>query len=343
MKTELLTVNSENPGKSPRAIEKAVELLKKGETVAIPTETVYGLAADAKNAGAVKKIFKAKGRPQDNPLIVHISDYSELYEIAEDIPQIALSLAEEYWPGPLTMIFKKKSVIPDVTSGGLDTVAVRMPSHPVIREIIRQGKILIAAPSANISGRPSGTNAADVFSDFNGLIPLVLDGGECSIGVESTVISFATETPTLFRPGFITAEELEEKLGKIEVSPAVFGELKSGEKASSPGMKYKHYSPACDVYLIKGSREKYIKYVLEHNENGVYALCFDDEKPIENSISYGGKDNYAEQAKNIFAMLRRLDREGAKKVFVHCPKTDGIALATYNRLIRAAAFKIIEL
>ena len=300
MLTRILTPDNE-------AIITAAKLLKAGQIAALPTETVYGLAADAKNEAAVKAIFEAKGRPQDNPLIVHIADISQLYEIAAEIPDKALTLAEKFWPGPLTMIFKKKSVIPDVTSGGLDTVAVRMPSHPIMQEIIRRGNLFIAAPSANISGRPSWTNALDVFEDFNGKIPLIIDGGECNIGLESTVLSLVTDTPTLFRPGFVTVEQLEETVGKIKISEAVTSPIKQGERVQSPGMKYRHYSPNAKVVLVKGEHSKVCQFIKDKEDSGVFALMFEGEKPIDNCLFYGKREDSAEQAKNLFKRLREVD------------------------------------
>ncbi|MBQ8533269.1 MAG: threonylcarbamoyl-AMP synthase [Clostridia bacterium] len=335
MLTRILTPDNE-------AIITAAKLLKAGQIAALPTETVYGLAADAKNEAAVKAIFEAKGRPQDNPLIVHIADISQLYEIAAEIPDKALTLAEKFWPGPLTMIFKKKSVIPDVTSGGLDTVAVRMPSHPIMQEIIRRGNLFIAAPSANISGRPSCTNALDVFEDFNGKIPLIIDGGECNIGLESTVLSLVTDTPTLFRPGFVTVEQLEETVGKIKISEAVTSPIKQGERVQSPGMKYRHYSPNAKVVLVKGEHSKVCQFIKDKEDSGVFALMFEGEKPIDNCLFYGKREDSAEQAKNLFKRLREVDRLGAKTVYVECPSTLGVGLATFNRLIRAAAFEIVN-
>lgn len=325
-----------------KSIAEAIELLKAGKIVALPTETVYGLAADAKNEDAVKEIFIAKGRPQDNPLIVHIATEKQLFEIAKEVPPKALSLAKEYWPGPLTMIFKKTDVIPDLTTGGLDSVAVRMPSNPVIREIIEKSGVMIAAPSANISGRPSGTTARDVFEDFDGKIPLVLDGGECKIGIESTVISFATEIPTLFRPGFVTAEELAEKLGEIKIADAVLKPLKSGERVQSPGMKYKHYSPKAEVKLVRGSEQFFDEFFAKNSGEKVFALCFDREKKQKNMLFYGARENLAEQAKNIFSKLRETDRLGAETVYVECPCDEGVGLATLNRLLRSAGFEVIE-
>lgn len=325
------------------AISLAAELLKSGEIAALPTETVYGLAADATNEKAVEKIFSAKGRPQDNPLIVHIADLSQLFEITKEVPDTALKLAEKFWPGPLTMIFKKNDKIPDVTSGGLDTVAVRMPSHPTIREIINKGHLFIAAPSANLSGKPSCTNAKDVFEDFNGKIPLIIDGGDCNIGLESTVLSLVTDLPTLFRPGFVTVEQIESVIGKIKISDAVLNPIKKGERVQSPGMKYRHYSPNARVVLVKGEHCKYCQFIKQNNKNGVFALMFEDEKPIENCLFYGKINDDKQQAKNIFSALRKMDRLGAQTVYVECPNDSGVGLATLNRLLRAAAFEIIEL
>ncbi len=326
----------------PSVIDRAISLLKAGEIVAIPTETVYGLAADAKNEAAVKKIFEAKGRPQDNPLIVHIADMSQLYEIVEDVPQKALILAEKFWPGPLTVILKKNSSIPSVTSGGLDTVAVRMPSNPVMRDIIKSGNLFIAAPSANLSGKPSCTNAKDVMEDFSDKIGLVIDGGDCDIGLESTVISLVTDIPTVFRPGFVTVEELRDTIGEVRVSDAVTSPIKQGERVQSPGMKYRHYSPNARVILVQGEHRDFCEFVKKNNADGVFALMFEGEKPIENCLFYGKKEDSAAQAKNLFSFLRKADRLGAKTVYVECPDTTGVGLATFNRLLRAAAFEIVN-
>ena len=234
-------------------IEKAVSLLRQGELVGIPTETVYGLAANAWNPEAAKKIYAAKGRPSDNPLIVHIADLEMLKSLARVRPQLAYTLADAFWPGPLTMIFPKAKEVPDATTGGLDTIAVRMPSHPVAARLIRESGLPLAAPSANLSGLPSPTKAEHVFQDMNGRIPLILDGGECSVGVESTVIAVHEDGVRLLRPGGITVEMLS-KYCAVTVDDGVLHQLKNGEKALSPGMKYKHYSPKANVIILDGSR-----------------------------------------------------------------------------------------
>lgn len=331
---------------SPEAIQLAAELLRDGQAVGIPTETVYGLAADATNPAAVAKIFAAKGRPQDNPLIVHIADMAELPGIVCEVPQGAVALAKAFWPGPLTIIMKKSDAIPLQTSAGLDTVAVRMPSHPVAQAVIRASGLPLAAPSANLSGLPSPTTAQHTFRDMNGRIPLVLDGGPCEVGVESTVITLAGDTPTLLRPGYITKEQLEEVLGvPVALSQAILNRLPDGAVAASPGMKYKHYSPRADVIMLTGEFDAYRTYVEAHAGDGVFAMCYEEEQPLLSvpCIPCGRKDNPASQAHALFHALREADDRGAKVVYAHSPAKSGVSMAVYNRLVRAAAFQVIEL
>lgn len=338
METEILD------GGSKKDIEKAAEILKKGGLVAIPTETVYGLAANALNPTAVAKIFKAKGRPMDNPLIVHISRFEEIYRLVKYVPHKAKELADRYWPGPMTIILPKSDLIPDEVSAGLPTVAVRMPSHPVARAIIEKSGLPLAAPSANSSGLPSPTTARHVMDDMCGKIEAVVDGGACDVGIESTVVTLATDVPRLLRPGGITHEQLEEVLGRVDIDPAVLSELKEGERPSSPGMKYKHYSPKAEVYIVNGSLPSF-RYQLDSDfRDGDAALCFDGE---ENSLSvpclsFGRKDHSSEQAHTLFDDLRKFDDMGVKRVFVRAPSAEGVGLGVYNRLLRAAAFKILE-
>ena len=324
------------------AIKRAGEILKGGGLVAIPTETVYGLAANALDETAVKSIYSAKGRPSDNPLIVHISDFSQWGALVEAIPENALYLAKEYWPGPLTIILRKSALIPTATSGGLETVAVRFPSNETARRVIDAAGVPLAAPSANISGKPSPTKARHVFDDLNGKIEMIIDGGDCEVGVESTVITLAGEKPTLLRPGGVTVKMLEKVLGKIEISPAVLNKLETGEEAASPGMKYRHYSPKAEIVLVQGSFERF-RSVLEEND-GAVALCFDEDAEMLDgvkSVTIGAEGDFDGQAHRLFDTLRRLDDIGAKKVFARLPKTDGVSLAVYNRLIRSAGFRII--
>ena len=341
LKMETLLFDSKNEG----SIEAVANILKNGGLVAIPTETVYGLAANAFDAKACENIFKAKGRPGDNPLIVHISDLSMLNDIVDEIPEGAKLLAEKFWPGPLTMIMKKNEKIPDVTSANLPSVAVRFPSHPVAREIISAAKLPLAAPSANLSGSPSPTSFEHCVHDLMGRVDAIIDGGASSVGVESTIISFSGEKPVLLRPGYVTLEQLEEVLGEVEVSHAVLEKLEEGEKVLSPGMKYKHYAPKAQVTLIKASSEDFVDYVNEHAAEGVFALCFTEEENLLNvsTVTYGSEFSDAEQAERIFDALRKIDESGAEKVFAHSPKVSGIGLAVYNRLIRAAGFDVIEL
>ena len=325
-------------------IAKVAHILKNGGVAAIPTETVYGLAGNALKGQCVKKIYEAKGRPSDNPLIVHISDISQWAPLVKHIPESAMALAEKFWPGPLTIILPKSDIIPPEISGGLDTVAVRMPSDEIARAIIDKCGFPLAAPSANTSGKPSPTCAQHVYSDLDGKIEAIVDSGKCSVGIESTVITLATDIPRLLRPGGVTPEMLTDVLGEIEIDDAVYNKLQEGAVAASPGMKYKHYSPTAKVLIIKGSFESYKKYIEDSAETGDIALCFEEEVKDLNirCITYGRKDDPSSQAKHIFDALRKVDEEKAKTVFARFPENEGIGLAVFNRLVRAAAFNIIE-
>ncbi|MDD3692656.1 MAG: L-threonylcarbamoyladenylate synthase [Oscillospiraceae bacterium] len=326
-------------------IKKAAALLRAGEIVGIPTETVYGLAANALNASAIRRIFKAKGRPQDNPLIVHIAELNSLYELVMDVSDTALQLAMRFWPGPLTMVFAKKPVIPDILSAGLATVAIRMPSHPTALSLIKAANVPLAAPSANRSGSPSPTTASHVIRDMDGRIPAVLDGGACSVGVESTILDLTGEVPCLLRPGGITPEMIRSVTGKLKIHRAVTAELSRSSMAISPGMKYKHYSPKAHVVLVKGSPQAFTRFVNSRSGEGVVAMCFDKEQyglevPY---VTYGARGDAAGQARQLFSVLRRLDDIGAKTVYCACPNEREMGLAVYNRLLRAAGFEVIEL
>ncbi len=328
---------------------RAGELLKNGETVAIPTETVYGLAANALDPNAVKEIFKAKGRPQDNPLIVHISDFSDLSQIVSEIPESAVLLAEKFWPGPLTMIMKKSDKIPMEVTAGLDTVAVRYPSHQYALAVIAAAGVPLAAPSANLSGKPSPTTAEHVFNDLNGKIPMIIDGGECSVGLESTVIDLTSEVPMLLRPGGVTLHELREVLGEVSVNPKILEEVSDNEQVASPGMKYKHYAPKSPVVIIDGGIDKVVSFIKDESASKKIAvLCFDEELPSFSSIdaqviSYGNLSKPEELAHGLFSALRELDKEDFDIIYARQPKqSDGIELAVVNRLKRAAAFRHIS-
>ena len=336
MKTVVIDITTEYE----RALAEAKRLINDGQVVGIPTETVYGLAANAFDEDAVRKIFVAKGRPSDNPLIVHIAKFEDLKPLVKEIPEKVKIMAKKFWPAPLTMIMKKSDKVSDVVSGNLDTVAVRMPKNDYARAIIESCGCPIAAPSANLSGSPSPTNAKYVYDDMNGRIPLIIDGGNCEIGVESTVISFAEDPPRLLRPGGVTLEEMTELIGEIMVDDAVLNKLEEGAVASSPGMKYKHYAPSADITIIKSDFETFKK--LCESEENITALVFDgEEKELScPAISYGDENDGYSQSARLFDALRELDEINARKVYARCPDTKGMGLAVYNRLIRAAGFKI---
>ena len=339
METKLLQTTED-------AINLACELLKQGEVVAVPTETVYGLAGNSKNSDAIKKIFEAKGRPADNPLIVHIADMNMLNGIVNEVPEDAKILAKLFWPGPLTIIMPKGKDVCNENCAGLNSVGIRMPSHPIAHEIIKRSGLPFSAPSANLSGKPSPTNANDVFEDMNGRIPLIIDGGECQAGLESTVISVLTETPTILRPGVITKEMISEVLNKeVAVAKAVTEGVKKDEQVLSPGMKYKHYAPKAQVVILNGSIQKFQNYVNSHKTENTYVLCFENEEHLFDVpvITFGKEHDANSQAKNLFSALRKLDNTDAQIVFARCPDTVGVSLAVYNRLIRSAGFQIINL
>ena len=342
MKTQEIIINGANDTAEIKAV---AEILKNGGIAAIPTETVYGLAANALDEDAVKKIFIAKGRPQDNPLIVHIANIKDLEILCKDIPEGAYKLAEKYWPGPLTMILPKTDKIPFAVSAGLDTVAIRYPVDEVAGAIIKETGLPLAAPSANLSGSPSPTTAEHCIADLTGRVDAIVVSHDCEVGVESTVITLATPIPRLLRPGAITLEQLEEVLGKVDVDKAVLSEPEKDKPVASPGMKYKHYAPKTKVILVESAKEKYIEFVNSKKGEGVFALCFEeDKKDLEvPSISYGSEKDELSLANGIFSALRKLDESGAKIAYAHSPKRTGVELAVYNRLIRAAAFETIIL
>ena len=333
--TKLLD-NSEN------SIKKAAELIRAGEVVGMPTETVYGLAANAFDENAVRKIFAAKGRPADNPLIVHVSSFEEIAPLVTEIPALARKCAELFWPGPLTMIMPKSDKIPLVTSGGLDTVGIRMPSNNTARAFIRECGCPIAAPSANLSGSPSPTTASHVLNDMNGRIPAILDGGACGVGVESTVISFEGDGIRLLRPGFVSAEDLREVTENVLIDKGVLEMLDENARVRSPGMKYKHYAPKAEVSIVCGNSGEFNNFCMKNASADDVLMVFDesDAAGLKNRLLVLGKSD-EEQAQRLFDALRELDEMGAKKVYSRCPNKTGVGLAVYNRLLRAAAFRVI--
>lgn len=336
METEKLSLAD---GQYEQSLTRAAELLKNGGIVAMPTETVYGLAAAADNADAIRRVFEAKGRPQDNPLIVHISDISMLSRVARTVPKAAVECAKRFWPGPFTMVLPRTDAVADCVCAGLDTVAIRMPSDPTARDLIRKAGPL-AAPSANTSGKPSPTSAKHVLDDLDGKINAVLLGGDCTVGVESTVVTLATDPPRLLRPGAVTYEQLREVLPDLAVDRAVLSQPKKGEKVASPGMKYKHYAPKTETYLVEGDPKAFADYVREH---GGIAVCFEEDLPYitGEKICYGTVADERTLAHTVFDALREVDQMNASAAYVHAPSKEGIGLAVYNRLIRAAAFRVI--
>ena len=334
MNTKILSTTKQD-------IALAGEILKSGGLVAFPTETVYGLGANALDDEAVKSIYRAKGRPSDNPLIVHVSKTEDIEPLVEEIPPKAKKLIDKFFPAPLTVILKKSPLIGNTVSGGLETVAVRMPKNEIARAVIEAAGVPVAAPSANTSGLPSPTKAQHVISDMNGKIDAIIDGGDCEFGVESTVISLAGETPVILRPGAITKEMIEAVIGKVELARAVMSEIGKDEKAPSPGMKYKHYSPKAKIIIVDSDKEKYEKFV--NSKTDAFALCFEEDNIKIPKVVYGREGDDLSQAKQLFDKLRELDELGAKKVYARLPNKSGVGMAVFNRLIRAAAFNVIDL
>lgn len=325
-------------------IEAAAALLRQGEVVAIPTETVYGLAANAFDPAAVRKIFEAKGRPQDNPLIVHLADAAQADTVAQNIPQKARDLFAAFSPGPLTVVLPKKDCIPPEVSAGLSTVAVRIPSHPAANAVIRAAGVPLAAPSANISGFPSPTAAADVLDDMNGRIAAILDGGPCDAGIESTVVSLVSDPPRLLRPGVITAGQLKSVLGTLVIDDAVLHPLAEGAEAASPGMKYKHYAPKAQLFIVRGGQAAFFGYLAAHPGAADHALIFEEDLPLcpLPCVTMGRAADPLTQSARLFAALRELDKCGAKTVFAREPSPAGVGLGVCNRLYRAAGFRFLN-
>lgn len=334
MNTELLTTSKQD-------IDRAGEILRGGGLVAFPTETVYGLGANALDDAAVKSIYAAKGRPSDNPLIVHIARKEDFAPLVREITPKAQALIDAFFPAPLTIILPKSDLIGATVSGGLGTVAVRMPQNETARAVIAAAGVPIAAPSANTSGKPSPTSAKYVLEDMNGRIDAVVDGGDCEYGVESTVITLAGEIPVILRPGAVTREMIEEVIGRVELSAAVLSKLAENETAASPGMKYKHYAPKARVILVEGDKESYERFV--NNQQNAAALCFEGDRVNIPKVTYGAEGDDLSQSHALFNALRRLDEIGAGKVYARAPQKSGVGMAVYNRLIRAAAFCVLDL
>ena len=349
METEYLKLDPVSP--DPEVIRRAGDILKRGGLVAFPTETVYGLGGDALNREAARKIYAAKGRPSNNPLIVHIADMEHLEAIATEIPEKARKLASVWWPGPLTMIFNKKDIVPDATSGGLSTVAVRMPNHPIALELIRAAGGYIAAPSANTSGRPSPTIAEHVREDLDGKIDMILDGGEVRIGLESTIVDFTDEIPMMLRPGYINMEKLEEILGEVLIDPAILDENASENiRPKAPGMMYRHYAPKAQLTIVEGGETEVVDRILalaeqacrEGKSVGIIAA----DETAESYKGYdvkniGSRETDKEIARRLFRVLREFDDEGTDIILSESFETPRMGQAIMNRLLKAAGHRVI--
>ena len=338
MKTKIFNTDKEN-------LIEAADIIKNGGLVAIPTETVYGLAADGLNKKAIRKIFEAKNRPMDNPLILHISRIDEIHRLIKEIDKKHLEILSKLWPGPLTVILKKSEIIPDEVSAGLDTVAIRMPKLDITRAFIYLCGTPLAAPSANLSTKPSPTNAHDVFEDMNGRIDAIIDGGASDIGIESTVLDLSQDIPKILRPGFYTKEYLEQYFETVEIDNAI---LREGEVPKSPGQKYKHYAPNAKVIVLMGdddSFRKEVKNILSLQKN-VGIMTFDNDKnqyDNENIIYMGSKNNLSTMAKILFKSFRKMDENGVELIVVRGVKEKGLGLSIMNRLKKAASNNIREI
>ena len=341
MKTEV--IRTENATPDSQDIKRAARLILDGGLVIFPTETVYGLGGNALLSDAAEKIYAAKGRPSDNPLIIHIAEPNDAEKYAH-VSDVYYKLASAFMPGPLTVIMPKRECIPSSVTGGLDTVAVRCPSHPVAHALIREAGVPIAAPSANLSGKPSPTDVKYVLEDMDGRVDMIIDGGACEIGLESTIVALGGDGLTLLRPGAITLDALSCVCENINVAPAVLEKLADNERPLSPGMKYRHYAPAAEFILLDGKDSDVLNFLKnEQKKTGCAVLCYDEEISSLDAglcIPIGRKDDLDEQAKRLFSALREADRLGAPKIYGHLPKKCGIGLALYNRMIRAAAHTV---
>lgn len=353
METRLLKISYENEVKDAdiEALSQAAEVIRNGGLVGFPTETVYGLGANALDESASKKIYAAKGRPSDNPLIAHVSCLDEVYPLVTAVPEAAKKLAEAYWPGPLTMVFPKSDIVPYGTTGGLDTVAIRMPSDRRASELIRLSGVPIAAPSANTSGRPSPTQASHVYEDMNGRIEMILDGGPVGIGLESTIVDVTGEVPCLLRPGAITIEMLRDLLGEVDIDPAILGPMSADVRPKAPGMKYRHYAPKAELTIVEGPQDKVVTTInalaagkmAEGKKTGIIGTeeCLERYKgDIIKCI--GRRDDEETVAHNLFAVLREFDEIEVDYIFSEGFSEDNLGRAIMNRLNKAAGYNVLK-
>ena len=347
MKTRVFTAGKNGIDEQEMAV--AAEIIRAGGLVAFPTETVYGLGGDATNPDASRKIYEAKGRPPDNPLIVHIENFGQLEEIVAEVPKEARVLAEKFWPGPLTMILNKNEKIPYETTGGLDTVAIRMPNHPVAQAFLKESGCMIAAPSANTSGRPSPTRASHVWEDLQGRIDVILDGGEVGIGIESTIVDLTEEVPVILRPGFITLEMLSEVLGTVKMDPGIVDE-NSKKPPKAPGMRYRHYAPKAELTLVEGQENQVVSAINGYAEKlissgkkvGIIATEeTKDRYPEGMVVSIGSRNDEAQVARHLYQVLRQFDEWDVDAIYSESFPTAGVGQAIMNRLLKAAGHKKI--
>ncbi len=353
METRMITIKEENieEESSEALLQEAGEILKRGGLVAFPTETVYGLGGDALNRDSSRKIYEAKGRPSDNPLIVHISNWEDIYQIVEKVSEEAEKIAEAFWPGPLTMILPKSQTVPYETTGGLNTVAVRMPSHKVAQKLIAYAGGFVAAPSANISGKPSPTQAKYVAEDMDGRIDMIIDGGEVGIGLESTIIDLTVSPPQILRPGFITQKMLSEVLGEVDTDVTIL-RADSGQAPKAPGMKYRHYAPKGELTIVKGPREAVVEYInreakkaqLAGEKTGVIGtreMLADYRAQVVKSV--GSREDELSIGKRLYTILREFDDENVTRIYSEAFDTQGFGQAIMNRLLKAAGHNVVDL
>ena len=334
-----------HPEQDKNAVAEAAAILRRGGLLGIPTETVYGLGADALNEDAVRRIFEAKGRPQDNPLIIHVPSADWLERYCQNVPPAAYRLAERFWPGPLTMILPRRDIVPLRTTGGLETVGVRCPDHPVTLAIIEAAGVPVAAPSGNTSGRPSPTTAQHMMEDMMGRIDGIVDGGPCAVGVESTIIDLTVQPPRLLRPGGLPLEALEQVLGEVAVDDAVRRKMGEGERPRAPGMKYRHYAPKAAVTVVAGPARRSAAYIREHLPQGAGVICFDEYAPLFTGHivhRLGSVDDKLAQAQHVFDALRTFDDTDVMEIYAQCPDESGLGLAVSNRLKKAAGFHVAD-
>ena len=334
-----------HPERDPDAVAAAAAIIRRGGLLGIPTETVYGLGADALNEDAVRRIFEAKGRPQDNPLIIHVPSADWLDRYCRDVPPAAYRLAERFWPGPLTMILPRRPIVPLRTTGGLETVGVRCPDHPVTLAIIEAAGVPVAAPSGNTSGRPSPTTARHMMDDMLGKIDGIVDGGPCAVGVESTIIDLTVQPPRLLRPGGLPLEALEQVLGEVVVDDAVRRKMGEGERPRAPGMKYRHYAPRAAVTVVTGPARRSAAYIQAHLPEKAGVICFDEYAPLfAGHIVHrlGAAGDKLAQAQHVFDALRTFDDTDVPEIYAQCPDESGLGLAVSNRLKKAAGFHTVD-